>query len=78
MHKVIDIPTPTPDSSSTANEPPVLEFDPEWLAITRAFHPWLSTTRHQPAFPDEEEARAKVAGAMQWVVENLQSMFRFY
>ncbi|EKM74996.1 hypothetical protein AGABI1DRAFT_80432 [Agaricus bisporus var. burnettii JB137-S8] len=52
---------------------PVLEYSPEWLAITRAFHPWFSTTRHQLNFPDEEEARSAVASATQWVVENLQS-----
>lgn len=80
--QIVDIPIPTPasKSESTSAEPgtdaytsPVLEFDPEWLAITRAFHPWFSTTHQQPPFPDETEARAAVATAMQWVVENLQS-----
>lgn len=52
-------------------EGPTLSFDPEWLAITRAFHPWLSTTRHQPAFPDEAEARALVAQELKWVRENV-------
>ncbi|PPQ81075.1 hypothetical protein CVT25_014538, partial [Psilocybe cyanescens] len=53
------------------NPGPTLTFDPEWLAITRAFHPWLSTTRHQPAFPDEAEARALVAKELEWVRANV-------
>jgi lariat debranching enzyme len=77
--QVVDIPVPeqwatsvstTSDGTSCA---PVLEFNPEWLAITRAFHPWFSTTRNQPSFPDENEARSAVTASMQWVVENLQS-----
>jgi hypothetical protein len=52
----------------------VVEFDPEWLAITRAFYPLFSTQDHQPAFPEEEEARKNVADAFQWVVEHLQSV----
>lgn len=50
---------------------PVLSFDPEWLAITRAFHPWLSTTYHQPSFPEEAEARALVAKELDWVKANV-------
>ncbi|KXN81195.1 Peptidoglycan-N-acetylglucosamine deacetylase [Leucoagaricus sp. SymC.cos] len=70
---VVDIPTSiSSDSSDSANVQPVLEFDPEWLAITRAFHPLFSTQHHQPAFPEENEAREAVAKALQWVVENLQ------
>ncbi|KXN81194.1 Lariat debranching enzyme [Leucoagaricus sp. SymC.cos] len=37
--EVVDIPTSvSSDSSDSTNVQPVLEFDPEWLAITRAFH----------------------------------------
>ncbi|KII89542.1 hypothetical protein PLICRDRAFT_175716 [Plicaturopsis crispa FD-325 SS-3] len=59
--EVIDAPTTVPSS------PPMLTFDPEWLAIARAFHPLLSTTRHQPPFPPEDAAREMVARARQWV-----------
>lgn len=31
--------------------PPVLHYDPEWLAITRALHPFLSLSRYQDALP---------------------------
>ncbi|KAH9483024.1 Lariat debranching enzyme [Psilocybe cubensis] len=68
--EVIDIDTPTP----SPDEGPVLTFDEEWLAITRAFHPWLSTTRHQPPFPDEADARGIVARERAWVRENVRSL----
>ncbi|KAF9446167.1 DBR1-domain-containing protein [Macrolepiota fuliginosa MF-IS2] len=68
--EVVDVSMPLSTTPSTS--PPVLEFDPEWLAVTRAFHPWFSTTHHQAPFPDEAEARAAVSTATQWVLENLQ------
>jgi len=55
----------------------VLEFDPEWLAITRAFNEYFSTRYSQLPFPEENEARRAVSDALQWVVENLQSMYEF-
>ena len=59
------------DSQSDSAQP-VLSFDPEWLAISRAFHPWLSTTHHQPSFPEEAEARAMVSKELEWVIENVE------
>ncbi|KAF8882454.1 lariat debranching enzyme, C-terminal domain-containing protein [Infundibulicybe gibba] len=56
--EVIDIDTLEPhplDEGGSGYVPPVLNFDLEWLAITRAFHPWLSTTRAQRQFPEEEK-----------------------
>jgi lariat debranching enzyme len=85
--EVVDIPAPiasaqpqpgeAADSDSTTSDTssehrmPLLSFDPEWLAICRAFHPFLSTTRQQPAFPDEAEARALVAKEREWVAQNV-------
>ncbi|WVW85779.1 hypothetical protein I302_107817 [Kwoniella bestiolae CBS 10118] len=43
-----EIPTP---SSSTSDQPPRLTYDPQWLAISRAFHPYLSTSIQQTALP---------------------------
>ncbi|KAG1784852.1 lariat debranching enzyme, C-terminal domain-containing protein, partial [Suillus plorans] len=37
---------------------PKLTFDPEWLAISRAFHPFFSTRRRQADYPNEATARA--------------------
>ena len=61
-------------SQNSPSDPaqPVLSFDPEWLAISRAFHPWLSTTYHQPSFPEEAEARAIVSKELEWVIQNVE------
>ncbi|KAK0467239.1 lariat debranching enzyme, C-terminal domain-containing protein [Desarmillaria tabescens] len=67
--EVVDIPSP----KDVSDEPPVLCFDPEWLAITRAFNPWFSTTRYQRPFPDEAEAREMVHKELEWVKENVGS-----
>ncbi|KAA1475883.1 hypothetical protein DENSPDRAFT_842759 [Dentipellis sp. KUC8613] len=65
--EVIDVPSPSP----TPTSPPTLAFDPDWLAITKAFAPYLSRGRRQAAFPDEAHARAAVAEARDWVVRNV-------
>lgn len=54
---------------------PVLSFDPEWLAISRAFHPWLSTTRYQLPFPEEADARAMVSKELDWVMKNVKTKY---
>ncbi|KAF5340653.1 hypothetical protein D9611_007519 [Ephemerocybe angulata] len=64
--EVIDIEAPL--SNPTA----ALAFDPEWLAINRAFHPWFSTTRSQRPFPEEAEARAMIAKELEWVNANVK------
>lgn len=73
--QVIDLPTPS-DNGESLQPSPTLTFDPEWLAITRAFHPWLSTTRYQRPFPDEAEARGMVGQEMEWVEKNLRGRDR--
>ncbi|KAI6107595.1 lariat debranching enzyme, C-terminal domain-containing protein [Pisolithus croceorrhizus] len=83
--EVIDIPAPldspshpseifsNPLSSSlhTENPPPKLTYDPEWLAITRAFDEYFSRSQHQASFPDEETARSRVSQELEWVQKNL-------
>ncbi|KAG2016515.1 lariat debranching enzyme [Coprinopsis cinerea AmutBmut pab1-1] len=68
-------PSSSMDTTSTSppqRRTPTLAFDPEWLAITRAFHPWFNTTsKLQRGFPGEEEARAMVAKEREWVEVNL-------
>ncbi|KAK0488928.1 lariat debranching enzyme, C-terminal domain-containing protein [Armillaria novae-zelandiae] len=51
----------------------ILYYDLEWLAITRAFNLWFSTTRYQRPFPDEAEAREMVRKELEWVKENVGS-----
>lgn len=46
MLQYLEIPSPVP---RTADEPLSLTYDPEWLAITRVFHPFLSLEVRQKA-----------------------------
>ena len=57
---------PTPDDAS----PPHLQYDPEWLAVTRAFHPFLSLERRQ-VLPSHEEAEKCLDEARTWVEKNI-------
>ncbi|KAK7439403.1 lariat debranching enzyme [Stygiomarasmius scandens] len=66
-----DVPSSSSSSSSSDSSPTTLSFDPEWLAISRAFHPWFSLTKEQQPFPDESEAREMVKRELSWVEENL-------
>ncbi|OCF57434.1 hypothetical protein L486_04892 [Kwoniella mangroviensis CBS 10435] len=61
-----EIPTP---SSSTSDHPPRLIFDPEWLAISRAFHPYLSTTINQTPLPSSEILKQLVSDERQRIEE---------
>jgi len=74
--EVVDLPLDSAYSlsqnSQSDSAQPVLSFDPEWLAISRAFHPWLSTTHQQPSFPEEAEARAMISKELEWVIENVE------
>ncbi|WVQ78964.1 hypothetical protein IAT38_001056 [Cryptococcus sp. DSM 104549] len=54
----LEIPAPLP--SSTPGRPRIT-FDPQWLAITRALHPWLSTTYEQKQLPSREAIEQLVA-----------------
>lgn len=75
----MDVPSPLPshtdlNSLAGVNQPaPRLTYDPEWLAITRAFHPYLSTTRMQPIYPDEEAARKMIQEELEWVKNNIHN-----
>jgi lariat debranching enzyme len=63
--EVIDVESPG------ETQAPKLTFDPEWMAITRAFQPWLSRTRVQRAFPEEREARRMVSEELEWVMKKV-------
>jgi lariat debranching enzyme len=42
-------------------------YDPEWLAITRAFQPYLSLEHKQATYPSPDDARAAVSREWEWV-----------
>ncbi|KAH8099620.1 DBR1-domain-containing protein [Cristinia sonorae] len=65
--EVIDVPT----SIAFQNSPPTVSFDPEWLAITRAFNPFMSMNRNPLDYPDEPTAREAVQRELDWVKKNI-------
>ena len=46
-------------------------FDPEWLAITRAFNPYMSVQINQLTYPDEADARNAIHQELHWVKRNV-------
>ncbi|KAG8713856.1 hypothetical protein FRC08_012722 [Ceratobasidium sp. 394] len=64
MH-VLDI------APSTTSAIPTLTYDREWLAISRALHPFLSTTRQQPSLPPPWDMAPLIAESQKWVDENV-------
>jgi hypothetical protein len=57
--------------SSSARRCPILTFDPQWLAITRSFQPYFSTSRVQSAFPGEAQAIEMVRRELDWVQQHI-------
>ena len=67
---------PVPEQSPKPKQDrprPRLTYDPEWLAITRAFHPFLSTDNTQPKYPDEDAARLMITKELDWVMSNVKN-----
>jgi lariat debranching enzyme len=66
---VVDIAAPQDGTQSPALDTTsvTLSYDPEWLAITRAFQPYLSRRREQATYPDPDVARVAVAREWDWV-----------
>ena len=66
---MIDVPLPENDTAPSS--PVTFTFDPQWLAITRVFHPFFTSERIQQQLPSLEEARVLVLQELKWVEENL-------
>ncbi|KAG8713857.1 hypothetical protein FRC08_012723 [Ceratobasidium sp. 394] len=64
-----DITPSTPPAPSAS--PPTLTFDREWLAISRALHPFLSTTRRQQNLPPPQKMARLITESQLWVDENV-------
>ncbi|CUA78122.1 Lariat debranching enzyme [Oryza sativa Japonica Group] [Rhizoctonia solani] len=69
MH-VLDLDPAAPGSGLGAS-PPILTYDREWLAISRALHPYLSTQRHQPSLPPVWDIAPLIQESQRWVDENV-------
>ena len=63
--QIVDTPTKEEEPPGEEHATIILSYDPEWLAITRAFQPYLSRKREQAAYPDPDGAREWV-----WVYEH--------
>ena len=47
-------------------------FDPEWLAVVRAFDPYMTLTENQyGSYPDHLAAMEAVSRDLEWVKQNL-------
>jgi len=71
--EIVDIPVSNKLAIPGKGSAPRLTFDPEWLAISRALHPYLSTSKIQAALPKPDEARAMIASELEWVRENVEN-----
>ncbi|CAE6440811.1 unnamed protein product [Rhizoctonia solani] len=69
MH-VLDL-NPAAPGSGLGASPPILTYDREWLAISRAMHPFLSTERHQPSMPPVWDLAPLIQESQRWVDEHV-------
>jgi lariat debranching enzyme len=69
--QVVDIPVREEAAPSSEESQASLSYDPEWLAITRAFQPYLSRKREQGSYPDLDTARTAIAREWDWVHEHV-------
>jgi len=70
VHKIVDIPSPQDYS------PPRLTFDIEWLAISKATYPLLSTERKAHVQPLSTLARRWVNRELEWVKDKITTIKR--
>lgn len=59
--------------SPYTRSPPSLTYDNEWLAISRALHPLLSTDRRSGVLPRLSLAREWVQRELEWIEERMVS-----
>ncbi|KAJ6590934.1 lariat debranching enzyme, C-terminal domain-containing protein [Mycena vulgaris] len=71
--EVIEVPTPEAHQppKDTRSHTPRLFFDPHWLAIVRAFAPFLPLTEQAPPLPPPAKLPALIAAARAWVEEHV-------
>ncbi|KAF7329688.1 RNA lariat debranching enzyme [Mycena kentingensis (nom. inval.)] len=68
--EVIDVPAPA-SAPTSQSDGPRLFFDPHWLAITRAFAPFLPLKETPTPLPPQAETPALVAESLAWVREKV-------
>jgi lariat debranching enzyme len=81
--QILEIPTPvanpssspsstssSPSTSTSSPSTPNLTYDPYWLAITRALHPFLALSARQGPLPSPEQLKKLVEKELDWVETN--------
>jgi Lariat debranching enzyme, C-terminal domain len=63
------VPSLPPSAPVTA--PPTLTYDREWLAISRALHPYLSTEIRQPSLPPIWDMAPLIEESQRWVDDHV-------
>lgn len=49
-----------------------LTFDPGWLAVVRAFNPYMALTQNQHgSYPEHQAAAEAVSRELEWIKQNL-------
>ncbi|KAJ7251235.1 lariat debranching enzyme, C-terminal domain-containing protein [Mycena rebaudengoi] len=76
--EVVDIPVPEAQGADEGKgkgkeTAPRLTYDAQWLAITRAFFPFLTLAYGQRNFPTEEEARELISAAREVIAERARA-----
>ncbi|KAJ7672531.1 lariat debranching enzyme [Mycena polygramma] len=72
--EVLDVPTPAAHQrpqDKDATRTPELFFDPHWLAIVRAFAPFMSSKAQAFPLPPAADIPARIADALAWVRANV-------
>lgn len=75
--QILEIPIPTPPPTPQSRK--TLSYDPEWLAITRAFNPYLqispTTNQFIPELPqDPVVVQSLIDKERKWVSENVKDL----
>ena len=72
------------ETDNTLSSDPSLSYDPQWLAITKTFHPFLSTALKPQAVPSDEDLQtythtivrpandSQIEENLNWVNENIK------
>jgi lariat debranching enzyme len=70
---VIDVPTPEAHQppKDVRHRTPTLFFDPHWLAVVRAFDPFMPLEAKATPLPPAEQVPAMIAEALAWVQQNV-------
>jgi len=65
--EIVDVPAPMPSGA----DGPTVTLDPQWLAITRAFFPYISLEARQKDMPDLPTMKVEFGRQLEWIKSHL-------